>query len=807
MKKNLLFIFLVSISFFYFGQATSQKKEYTATRILHPPKIDGILDDSCWLNIPVATDFIQWEPNPGSPSRQKTEVKLVYDNSAIYIGAFLYDTSPDSILKELSKRDNVFMGPNADAFAVVIDTYRDGINAVFFGVSAAGVQADTKISGPNNFDDSWNVVWESKVKISDKGWSVEMKIPYSALRFPKKVLQQWGIHFWRQLRRHKESSSWNPIIPTEQGFVQQAGILNGISNIESPLRLSLSPYLSATADNYLGKNSYSFSGGADIKYGINEWLTMDMMLIPDFSQARSDDRVLNLSPFEIRYSEQRQFFNEGTELFKRANIFYSRRVGGQPLKFNTVQEELNPNEIILKNPPSSQLYNATKISGRTKSKLGIGFFNAITAPAFATIQDTISNSSREIMTNPLTNYNVLVLDQGLPNNSYLSLINTNVIRNGSAYDANVTGTEFKFANKKNKFALWGQGALSQLHFPDSSKPYIGEMYSLSTGKISGNYTNSLTYRVISNKYNPNDLGFLERNNQVVIKFDQSYGIFKPFWKINKMSNDLGIDYFMLYTPRTYAWFNTDWNTYIQFKNYYSFGFFAAAQPFHNFDYYETRMPGRFYLYPKNYEVGTSMSSDSRKPLRIGANISYRVFSERNRTIFHWSISPTYRFSNRFNMNYSFYNEIKNDNTGWVTFLGDTIIFGVRDLKTQIHTLEGNYIFTPTMSFSLRVRHYWSQVKYKSYFAVNDEGKSSPTSYNSNNDINFNAFNVDMVFTWQFLPGSEMSIVWKNAILTQGQTLFGNYFENASKTISSPQQNNFSLKILYYLDYQSVRRRK
>ena len=454
MKRGSLCILFVSTSLFSFTQ-TPQKKEYTAVRISSSPKIDGVLDDSCWMNVAIATDFTQSEPNPGNSSRQKTEVKFVYDNFFIYISAMMYDTHPDSILCELSKRDNAFFGPNADAFGFLIDTYNDGQNALFFGVTSCGVQADTKASDPDNFDDSWNVAWESKVKISNNGWMAEIKIPYSAIRFPKKENQEWGINFFRQIRRYREFSDWNPVNPEEQGLIHQSGILKGITHIESPLRLSFSPYISSSLDIYDGNTAHSINGGADVKYGINESFTMDMTLIPDFGQVRSDDKVLNLSPFETRYDEQRSFFTEGIELFNRSNIFYSRRIGGEPLCYGSADYLKDSNEIITKNPSSSQLYNATKISGRTRGKLGIGFLNATTANTFAVALDTISGQERQIMTDPLTNYNVFVLDQTLRNNSYISLTNTNVTRDGNWYDANVTGTQFKLNNKANKWSVNG----------------------------------------------------------------------------------------------------------------------------------------------------------------------------------------------------------------------------------------------------------------------------------------------------------------------------------------------------------------
>ncbi|MGZ4158061.1 MAG: carbohydrate binding family 9 domain-containing protein, partial [Bacteroidia bacterium] len=233
---RILFFILFIIPIGLFAQI---HKKMSAQRVSQSPKIDGVLDDEAWVNVPPADNFIQQAPKPGRPSSKKTEIKIVYDDAAIYIGAMMYDDHADSILHELSPRDNE---ANADLFGLILDTYNDDINGYGFFTTAAGVQIDARYS-TNGQDFNWNAVWQSQVKINEKGWVAEYRIPYSALRFPKDSIQDWGVNFIRKVRRTREDDFWNEVNPEVSGFINQFGDLGGIADIQSPLRLSITPYI------------------------------------------------------------------------------------------------------------------------------------------------------------------------------------------------------------------------------------------------------------------------------------------------------------------------------------------------------------------------------------------------------------------------------------------------------------------------------------------------------------------------------------------------------------------------------------
>jgi Domain of unknown function (DUF5916)/Carbohydrate family 9 binding domain-like len=354
--KQLLILLLVLFS----CQAKAQTKQYGATQINTSIKIDGRQNDAAWSSITPINDFIVSYPNFGNIASKKTEVKIAYDNTAIYILAIMYDDKIN-IRKQLTQRDGIDR-QDCDFFTVGLDTYQDKQNAFVFQLSAAGVQADARQSSANGVDRSWDAVWESAVTIEQDKWIAEIKIPFSAIRFAKKDVQNWGLQLTRNIRKLNESNTWSPQNPNVDGTINQWGTLNNLKNIVPPLRLSFLPYISGGVRQSPTSNGntteYLKSGGMDVKYGINESFTVDMTLIPDFAQVQSDNKFLNLSPFKVRFEDFRPFFTEGTELFNKAGLFYSRNIGAEPRGNGDVLNFARNNSeyTINKNPGITRLY-------------------------------------------------------------------------------------------------------------------------------------------------------------------------------------------------------------------------------------------------------------------------------------------------------------------------------------------------------------------------------------------------------------------------------------------------------------------
>lgn len=830
MKKTII-LFLLAICSSSLLIAQTIPKNLPAKRTTSSFKIDGNLEEAAWKEAKPATNFVEWRPSFGlaEDSICRTEIYLLYDNTSIYIGGYCHEKSKDSVSKELVGRDVI--GVN-DYVGIIFDTYNDKINGFGFYVTPLGEQFDAKYSTTNGEDGSWNAVWASESKVVNDGWTFEMRIPYSALRFVSKENQTWGLNITRNRKKIGKQFMWNPVDPKVNGFVNQEGAWTGIEKIEAPIRLSFSPYFSTYLNHYPSNDpkqkewTSSINGGMDVKYGISDAFTLDMTLIPDFGQVQSDNRVLNLSPFEVKYTEFRPFFNEGTELFNKGNLFYSRRVGGPPINGDYAYENLGTNEIV-DGPAESKLINATKVSGRTKKGLGIGVFNGITKAMYATIEDTVTHGVREVQTGPLTNYNIIVFDQTLKNNSSVSIINTNTLREGSTYDANVTAALFDFNNKKNIYNLNGKFALSQL-YNFKGQDVNGYSHNLNFSKFGGNWNFQLGEELVDDKYDINDLGLMYNNNFLDHFFWTAYRWLKPTKWYNRIQLNYNAYYSLLYTDKPnqkiddkFQTITTNVNANIQMKNLWWAGMFVGYVP-HGNDFYEPRTEGYSFRSPKKWQFNPWVETNFTKKYYLSFNYfvglrDWELFNSPNHEL---SAFQRYRFNDKFSISLSMlYNPVKNDAGFYGNYyvkdangndyidpngnrILEDIMFSRRDRVTVENILILKYNFNNKMGISFRSRHYWSEVEIQQLYDLQNDGNLMPTKHTNvaMRNQNYNTFNIDAVYTWQFAPGSFINIVWKDFSEYSSNVSEDPYFKNFGNTWQSPQNNNLSLKVIYYLDY-------
>ncbi len=813
---RLYILIFFCLSFFISTNIFSQQKVIQAIKIAKPPKIDGILEDDIWKNASIAKDFIINQPQFGKPASEATEVKVLYDDEAIYVSAKLYD-NPKNIRTQLTARDKEDR-QDVDVFSVIFDTYNDKQNAFQFTVTSANVQTDARISntqGDNGgIDKNWDAVWDSKVKIMNDGWVVEIKIPYMSLRFSKKDVQDWGINFYRFMRRINEASYWNAINPQQNGFVNQFGLIKGFQNLNPPLRLSLLPYVStgySTIPTNNGTiNTFLKNGGMDVKYGVNESFTLDMTLIPDFGQVQSDNVILNLSPFELQFNENRPFFTEGTELFNKAGIFYSRRVGGTPSGYYAAKKlASDSNYTITSNSSTTQLYNASKFSGRTNKNLGIGIFNAIAAPVNATFKDSYGQVI-SMQTEPLTNYNIIVLDQALKNRSSIAFTNTNVSRKGGSRNANVAAIDVSLFDKRNRYNFKVSTKYSSI---TGKQNYNGFKNTTTFSKVSGIWQWELGNNIESDQFDPNDLGFLRAPNEITNFASISFNQFTPNKYFNFRRYSFQLTHGSLYKPYVYTDLNYRANFLHVFKNFWDARFIVSGDPIERHDYFELRTPNRMMRKLPYWFTGIYGSSDSRKKMFIRYGFGYAdLHGNRSLPYYNYNIGGRYRFNDKLSI------DIDNDITydtgefGFSHFSNAEPIIGLRYVNKVSSILTTSYNFKARMNLSIRARHFWSKVQYQQFYTVDANGfwQNNQILFLNGYDRNFNAFNIDAFFTWDFRLGSRLVLAWKNAVgpdvAINGNTN-KNFGDNVLATLAAPHSNEVSARFIYFIDYNQLKRKK
>jgi len=800
MRKKILFIALLLPLYL---MAQESQKSLQIKFIEEAPDIDGVLDDAAWSDAAKATDFIMLSPVLGKqePKNQKTVVRVLYDNTAIYIGAYLYDDKPANIPRQFATRDS---WGQADFFEIIINPFNDKINDTSFFVSSAGTQADEK-----NGDVSWSAVWDSAVSINDDGWVVEIKIPYSALRFSGAKKQDWGINFIRAIKNKKEEYSWNFIDKTRGRESEYPGLLTGINNVNPPTRLSFYPFLQGTVTNYKSETDWKGTAGLDVKYGINDSFTLDATLIPDFGQTAFDDVVLNLGPFEEQYEEKRAFFTEGTELFSKGDLLYTRRIGATPAFYYNARNDLVENEELIDNPKKTKMLNAVKVSGRTQKGLGIGFFNAITAASYAKIRNAVTDVDRLFLTNPLTNYNVLVLDKTLPRSSSVSFINTNVMRRGNYSDANVSSVLFDYKLKNKKYVINSDFSMSNRFTGQKNDTQLETGYSgkIKLKEVLGAHRFTASVKFNDDKYNKNDLGYQEYNNFMIYQAGHSYRIFKPIGIFNRIYIKTWA--LLEYRQKPYVYTDNTLGAAFRFttKKHLSYGVQFESCLGNRYDYYEPNEKDRFYKEKQSQYTNFWISTNSKKQLALKMSL-YTAYQFQEYKPFNYIIadlSPRYRVNNQLQLMYNLqWNNWKNKR-GYVDNIDDEIVFGNRAINGFTNSIQATYNLSTKSAFTLTSRHYWIQVKYDdALYSLQNDGTLLGNAYSGDYNTNYNRWNLDFSYAWEFAPGSQLVALYRNKLHDRNQNVGLHFFENIHEMLDKDATNEFSLKMIYYLDYNNLK---
>jgi hypothetical protein len=460
------------------AQSPADRPVIRAERTSAEIRIDGILDEADWGRAPVATDFTQQRPNPGTPATHRTEARVLFDDRNLYVAMRMHDPNPELIAAQLGRRDAT--GLHSDWAHVVIDSYFDRRTAFRFSVTPRGVMRDVMQFDDVNEDGGWDAVWEVATRIDEQGWTAEYRIPLSQLRFTTDGTSAlvWGVQFIRDIARYEERSLWSEIPAGERAFVSRMGELHGLSAIPAPRRLELRPYVLTrlerapgdAANPFYRENDPGAEVGLDVMYGLGPNLTLTATINPDFGQVEVDPAVVNLSAFETFFPERRPFFLEGADIFRfginvgdggSQSLFYSRRIGRSPRGRVSGAEWVDA-------PGSSRILGAAKVSGQAGG-WSIGALNAVTAEAQARYY--VGGEELTAPVEPLTNYAVARLRRNLRGGAsgfgvMATAVNRSITDDGLLFlpDAAYTGgldARHRFAANQWEISGWAAGSSVQ----------------------------------------------------------------------------------------------------------------------------------------------------------------------------------------------------------------------------------------------------------------------------------------------------------------------------------------------------------
>ncbi len=805
---------------------SEDRPEITATRINpHVPIIDGDLSDLVWKDheFDYARSFRQIEPDEGEAATESTLVAIAYDDEALYVAFWCYDSEPDKIVQQLVRRDR---GTNSDLVTVRIDPYHDHQTGYRFDVNSAGVLVDDRLYNDTDLDCSWDGVWDAAAKLQPWGWSAEYKIPFSCIRFSEKDDQTWGLNVTRYIARKQESAWWAFSPSTEGGVVSTFGHLRGLKGIKPTRHFEILPYAVSSlntepkhAGNTDGKD---FLGnlGIDAKYGISSDLVLDATINPDFGQVELDRPVLNLSSFETFYEEKRPFFLEGANLFSTPfELFYSRRIGHPPRG--------DPDEDLLyctDRPKSTTILGAGKITGKLDNKTSLAILTAFTQEECADYSieklrfierdnnsiDTLTDTlSRETVVEPFANYTVFRVQREILKSSSVGFMGTLAAQN-EYHPATAGGLDWRLYTNDGVWGMCGQIVTSKINDEKAGFGFDGMFEKVAGKHVRG----TLGIEIYDPHLDLNKLGFLRRNNWREGWLWVQYRTQEDWFVIRNTWNNFNISSGWNYNGDN---LNLGWNfnTQIEFLNGWSLGG-GFNQNMEVWDDHETRDNG-LWNKPSAWSWWSSFNTDSRKPVWFNINPG----SGENRYGSWWAnyigvgVRPRSNIELDIGVNYmrGF------GQTIWIDNLTDTItgepvsVFADLDQDEITPRITANINLTRDLSFQFSGQMLISALDYRNhkgyagnetYFRLRDNHFEKDLSDDERDDWgdgNYRAFNSTMVMRWEYRPGSTLYIVWTQAredFAAPNNIEFDRDFRGIFSS-ETPADNVFLIKASYWLN--------
>lgn len=797
--KSTTMLVILFASIFIYSEDFSNKAQISAIKT-EKIKInfDGKLTDECWKTEPIS-HFTQRDPNEGISESEKTEAWVVYDEEYIYVGARLFDSKPDSIDASLARRDWYF---DSDWFTVFIDPYNDKKTGYYFKVNAGGAMCDGILYNDSWDSDTWDGIWESKTCIDENGWSIEMRIPFSQLRFKESDKMTWGVNFSRQIKRKNERSYYIMVPKKESGFVSKFAQLEGLSGIKPKQRFEVIPYMVQKAqylkhdqgDPFYKSNQYRTTFGADIKVGIGSNLNLDATINPDFGQVEVDPAVINLSAFESYFNEKRPFFIEGANLFEFGfggsnsyssfnfgipELLYTRRIGRSP------HGDVSDNDYV-NYPGETRILGAAKLTGKINDNTSVGVLSATTERTFATLANKDNRTTEEV--EPLTHYGAMRARSEFNNGSQAigfmltsvnRDLNDNDLKTKLAKEAYVFGLDgWSFLDKDQEYVMTGAFAAS---YTSGSKEYLQNLQqrsyryfqrpdatyavfdssktSLSGGygrvmlnKQKGNFYINAALGAVTPGFEQNDIGFQFMADRINGHLLLGYFWYEPdniFRSKKVMAAYARSTDFEGNTISNFLWYNSNF----QFLNYWGFqlGFNYSMEAYSR----SLTRGGPLSKYPAGWNINMSAYSDSRKDVQVSGYGNYSIDKmEGGNYYMGFSVvwKPDPRFYISLEPNYSGEFPVMQ----WIDNFSDPEAKNTYNTRyvfanMLIHTLDVgirvNYTFTPALSLQLYLQPFLSAATYSHFkelakpktYDINEFGKNGSTI---KFDANSNTYTVD-----------------------------------------------------------------
>ncbi len=853
-KLNIICIIL--ISWLFSGNIAEPFEKYKSGKTINakmfqsPIILDGLLDDVSWETITPISDFLQEEPLNLENPTEKTEVKIGYDNDALYVGVRLFDLHPEHIKKQLSEYDDWFEGfeGKADWFAIEIDSHHDHQSSFAFVVNASEVQADYMVFNDEEIDDIWDSVWESKVNIDKFGWTIEYRIPFSVLRFIETDNMQWGINFIRYIQRKNETDFWVTFPRGTKGVVSQYGHLTGLQNLTPKKKFEIKSYIlegMSNLDYYklnensntvvmdaVVKNDFMDDIGFDLKYYVSNSSVIDFTLNPDFGQIEADPNEINLTAYETYFEENRPFFMENaTQFITPLEIFYSRRIGDY----------------------GSSIIGAGKFTGKTKDGFAYNILGAVTTDSSASIQQQLAHGNRNEFYNGRVRYDIL------DGNSNIGAFATHF----SGVDT-LSGTENKIVSNvqsldgmvklfENKFAFDIQFISSKTtRIIDYSGYGISSEISYKTPE---HFTFWVEYEKLSDSLNFDYSGYMLRNNIEKSHSGIRYRQQDPIGIFRTVSTDIQFQYAenLKGDLLNHA---ISINTHSEFKNYWAFDFSISHTKSH-FDDLITWSDNNFngiYNFgidalgfvikiPEIRAVSASLASDIRNPFYINYSLDYaesEIGDWGREHALQLDFKPTESFQVEIGIarNNSFENFHYLNNSVKPKNFHDQFtprIFATQDdtisLFSESHNFEDVFDFRIEKSFSKQFSlsiftEFSSSFNKLEKDSTNFKFIDKETNYNypkpcsevsacddelslihPQNDpffyTKYSSLISNIVFRWEFLPGSSMYIVYSKSKFINGKRFtsiedFINYNDKI-QGIELFNDESLFIKIDYWFD--------